>query len=98
MADIVTFITQFPEFSAIAGSAQLQAFLNAAALEIDLNIWGLTADQGTYYLMAHRLCCSPFGQNAKMMVDKKAQGYGRTTYGQSYKELQIQVSSGYRVC
>lgn len=91
------FLGQFPEFVGV-GSGQLIAALNAAALEIDTVIWGPTAQEGLFLLTAHRLAASPFGQNAKMITSPLARGYMRTTYGQTYKELQIQASSGYRVC
>jgi hypothetical protein len=91
------FITQFPEFVGVAPS-QINAFLAAAALEIDTQVWGATAQQGQFWLAAHRLAASPFGQAAKMITSPLARRYDRTTYGQTFKELQIQASSGFRVC
>lgn len=87
---------QFPEFRGVP-DAMVNAFLTAAALEIDPQIWGPTGDQGQAYLTAHRLASSPFGQNAKMITSPNATGYNRTNYGQTYRELQIQASSGFRV-
>jgi hypothetical protein len=54
-------------------------------------------DQGQLYLAAHKLAVSPFGQNAKMMVDNKRVGYRRTTYGAEFLLLQSSVTSGFRV-
>jgi hypothetical protein len=93
---LATWRISFPEFRGVP-DVQVQAFLDAASLEIDTQIWGPTADQGQAYLTAHRLAASPFGQNAKMLTSPLAVGYKRTTYGQTYLELQIQASSGYRV-
>ena len=91
------FITQFPEFLGVSVN-QINVFLAAAALEIDKTIWGPTAQQGQFWLCAHRLAASPFGQAAKMITSPLARKYERTTYGQTYKELQLQASSGFRVC
>ena len=63
----------------------IQAFLNAAALEINLTVWGAKADQGTYYLAAHDLCLSPYGQNAKQSLIKGKDGFEATIYGLKYK-------------
>ena|ERR1700687_2302974 len=91
------FRNQFPEFSGVADQ-QVNAFLAAAFLEIDPTVWGQTSQQGQFYLTAHRLAASPFGQNAKMITSPLARRYDRTTYGQTYRELAIQASSGFRVC
>jgi hypothetical protein len=90
------FITQFPEFINVP-KGQVNVYLNNAFLEIDQTVWGATAQQGQFYLAAHRLATSPFGQNAKMVTYPLAQGYKRTVYGHTYKELQIQPSSGFRI-
>jgi hypothetical protein len=80
--------------------------LAAAALEIDQSVWGklgvlgglmTKADQGQMYLAMHKLAVSPFGQNAKMMVDGKKVGYRRTTYGCEFLLLMTSVTSGFRV-
>lgn len=88
--DVSTFCTQFPEL-ANAGEPMLQAFLDAADLEIDRKIWGAKADQGQAYLAAHKLTLSPWGQNARLVSTD-----GKTTYAVHFESLQMQVTSGYR--
>lgn len=85
------FLTQFPEFKGVELDL-VQAHLDAAALEIDVDIWGLKADQGQAYLAAHKMALSPYGQNARLSTDD-----GRTTYFTHYKALRLQVTSGFRV-
>lgn len=86
-----TFVIQFPEFGAV-DPALVQAHLEAAALEIDLDVWGSKASQGQAYLAAHKMALSPFGNNAKL-----SQNNGLTTYAIHYERLMRQVSSGFRV-
>ncbi len=90
---IGTFRTQFPEFNGVSDTL-VQAMLDAADLEIDRVLWHVKADQGQAYLAAHKLCTSPFGQNAKMVGASD----GKTTYWATYWNLVRQVSSGFRVC
>lgn len=96
---LATFRIQFAEFNGVS-DALVQAMLNAAALEIDVAIWGAKADQGQAYLTAHKLASSPFGQNAKTIANAKVTTgeFGATTYYNTYKMLVRQVSSGFRVC
>jgi len=85
-----TFKTQFPELRN-AGDPLLQAFLDAADLEIDPEIWGTLADQGQAYLAAHKLTLSPWGQAARLATD------GVTTYETHYVKMQRMVATGFRV-
>ena len=80
---------QFPEANGVS-DALVTAMLGAAALELDTSVWGAygqpggfmtKTDQGQMYLAMHKLAVSPFGQNAKMVVNNKMSGYKRTTYG-----------------
>lgn len=89
-----SFVTQFPEFAntATADAAYVQAVLDAALLEIDLDVWNEKADQGQMYLAAHKLALSPFGNNAQLVADSK-----ETTYLAHYERLVRQVASGFRV-
>lgn len=89
--DLPTFRTQFPEFKGVSDSV-VSAWLAAAALEIDISLWGMKADQGQGLLTAHKLATSPFGQSARMVAKD-----GTTTYWFNYQKLVRQVSSGYRV-
>ncbi len=79
------------------GDSQIAAMLGAAALELDLSVWGAfgpdplgnqtKSDQAQMYLAAHKLAVSPFGQAAKMVMDSRS-GYNRTTFGQEFLLLQ----------
>lgn len=61
------------------------------------------ADTGQMWLAAHKLACSPFGQQGKLqlrptqMKDKLLSMYGRTTYGQEYYNMLRSVAAGFRV-
>lgn len=85
------FVVQFPEFAGV-DAGLLQAHLDAAALEIDAGVWRAKADQGTYYLAAHKLALSPLGNNAELVAKD-----GTTTYEKHYEKLKKQVASGFRV-
>lgn len=86
-----TFRVQFPEFVKVP-DALVQAHLDAAALEIDDEIWRTKADQGQGYLAAHKLTLSPFGQAARLAATN-----GTTTYFTHYDTLKHQVAVGFRV-
>lgn len=88
--NLAAFKVQFPELRS-AGDPLLQAFLDAALLEIDLEIWGNLADQGQGYLAAHKLTLSPWGQNARLSTD------GVTTYQVHYENMRRMVAVGFRV-
>lgn len=105
MASLAMLRAQFPE-AANVSDVLCATMLAAASLELDTSVWGALgapgglmtkADQGQLYLAMHKLAISPFGQNAKMMVDGKKVGYRRTTYGQEFLLLQASVISGFRV-
>lgn len=96
---------QFPEANGVS-DVLVASMLAAASLELDPTVWGALgqagglmtkADQGQMYLAMHKLAISPFGQNAKMVVNGKKSGYDRTTYGAEFLLLQRGVTSGYRV-
>jgi len=92
------FVVQFPEFTN-TNVPLVEAMLAAALLEIDTDVWGLKATQGQWYLAAHKLALSPFGNNAKMIPTRKVGDgpHGETTYGTHYDTLARQVASGFRV-
>lgn len=99
------FRAQFPEFGNVSDTL-VTAMLGAAFLDLSPCVWGqygvvggnmTKADQGQMYLTAHKLCMSPFGQNARMMVNNKSQGYEKTTYGSEFLLLLRSVTSGFRV-
>lgn len=85
------FLVVQPEFAGV-DTTLLQAELDAAALEIDVIVWGPKADQGQRYLAAHKLALSPFGQGVRLVAKD-----GTTTYWTHYERLRKQVSSGSRV-
>ena len=86
--DLPTFRNQFPEFGN-APDSFIEAFLAAAALEIDTRYWGLKADQGQGYLAAHKITLSPWGQAARLVAKD-----GVTTYWTHYIQLRGQVGRG----
>ncbi len=88
---IAAYRVQFPEMNGVSDGL-VQAMLDAALLEIDVDLWGAKADQGQAYLASHKLATSPFGQNARMVAKD-----GTTTYERNYMKLVRQVSSGFRV-
>ena len=61
------------------------------------------ADTGQMWLAAHKLACSPFGQQGKLQMrpsqakDRLLSQYGRTTYGQEYFNMLRSVAAGFRV-
>jgi hypothetical protein len=92
------FLVQFPEFTN-AVAAQVDAFLAAAELEVDRDVWDAKADQGVMYLTAHKLALSPYGNAAKMVPKKADTLHGETSYGTHYDALVtvVSLSAGCRV-
>lgn len=93
MATYATFVIQFKEFAPL-DQPYVQAFLDAAALEVPSAIWGAKQDQGIFYLAAHKLASSPMGNNARTTV---VSADNPTTYLAEFRRLVRQVSSGFRV-
>ncbi len=105
MATLAMFRAQFPEANNVS-DVLVTTMLAAAALEIDVSVWGpfsvagglmTKADQGQLYLGAHKLAVSPFGQNAKTVINSRKVGYARTSYGEEFMLLMRGVTSGFRV-
>jgi hypothetical protein len=97
VADRATFLVICPEFTRTA-EAQVEKFLELAALEVDAEVWGAKTDLGIYYLAAHNLALSPYGNKSQMVADPPGPGpHGNTHYGVKYDSLVMQVSSGFRV-
>lgn len=90
--NLPTFLQQFPEFASTDYNL-VNSMLAAALLEIDISVWGPKSDQGQAYLAAHKLATSPFGQNTRLNAGKA----DTSTYLVTYKMLQGQVASGFRV-
>lgn len=80
-----------PEFENVSDGI-IQAYLDEALLEIDLEVWGALADQGQRYLALHKMALSPQGLGAKLVGSK-----GETTYNMHFEALAKTVSMGFRV-
>jgi hypothetical protein len=90
MALLDTFRARFPEFGTNAAGlpdVMVQPFLDAAALEVDSDVWGGRSDEGVMYLAAHKICLSPFGSEVR---EKVKDGSG-TTYLSEFTRIQTQV-------
>jgi hypothetical protein len=105
MASLAMLRAQFPEANGVS-DVLCATMLAAAALELDTSVWGklglpgglmTVADQAQLYLSMHKLAISPFGQNAKMMVDPRKRGYDRTTYGSEFRLMMTARTGGFRV-
>jgi hypothetical protein len=83
-----TFLVRFPEFNR-ASEPLIDAYIEAASLQVDDSVWGDKADLGVELTAAHLLALSPFGQQARM-VNKD----GSTTYGERLSSMQRQVAGG----
>jgi hypothetical protein len=101
------FVAQFPEFANVPATL-IQVHLDAAALELDKNVWGLPGtatptptvgtryDQAHGYLAAHKLALSPYGMNVRLdpkTVDPKT---GMTTYNVHFQALVRKFAQGFR--
>jgi hypothetical protein len=76
--NLATFRVQYPEFKS-ALDPFVQAFLDAAAREINPTELGEAYDNAHGLLTAHKLAISPFGKQARMVNED-----GRTTYENEY--------------
>lgn len=86
-----SFLASYPEFRS-AERDLLQAKLDAAEPQVDSEVWGDKTDQGVELTAAHLLAISPFGQNARLVAKD-----GSTTYSKRLREMQLQVTGGYRL-
>lgn len=80
---------RFPEFGQVPDST-IQQTIDGAAWEFSARVWGTLLSEGMYYLVAHKLTMSPFGQQARLAA-KSGQ---TTTYWQEYQRLMMIVSCG----
>jgi len=97
---VADFLTRFPEFESTERSL-VAAKIAEAALFVDGTVWnagsdptsGLTMlDLGQGYKAADLLARTAFGRAARM-VNKE----GRTTYLDTFEDLQSKVAFGFRV-
>jgi hypothetical protein len=91
MLDVSAFLTRYPEFAGL-DEAHVQAALDDAALEIDVEVWGDKADKGQGLLAADLLYRSPFGARARTENAKEGE-----MYREEYARLTRAVASGWRV-
>lgn len=87
-ATYAQFILEFPEFAAV-DSALVNAKLNAAILEVDVDACGTLADQITYYKTARKLAKMPSGNTSKLVEDD-----GRTVYDSELDRLIVEAVGG----
>lgn len=76
----------FPELNT-AGDTIVTRFLASAERSIDADLYGDRFDDAHGYLAAHLLCLSPYGKNARLSSKE-----GKTTYGERYEEIRIEVT------
>lgn len=105
---LADFCAQYPEFGNVPGFAgqpgtQVQIYLNAAAAQMGTRVWGVInssaspntlQDQAHGLLTAHLLELSPYGQNARLMVN----GLPSSTYKTRFDEMQMAVTAGLYRC
>lgn len=85
MANLTDFLAGFPEF-ATADPGLVQAKLNAAILEVDVNATAPLTDQIIFYMCARKLAKMPTGNSAKL-INKD----GSTVYDDELARLQSLV-------
>jgi hypothetical protein len=94
--DLATFRISFPEFAG-ADDPFVQAWLDRAEARCGVARWGAKRDDGIFFLAAHLMAVSPWGNSAKLITSPKEKGYQRTTYGLEYWTLALSISAGARV-
>jgi hypothetical protein len=87
-----TFKLRFPEFKSTADE-MIQAFLDAAAVHCDAEVYLTKHEDAVLYRAAHTLALSPQGAAAKM-VNKD----GTTSYQMHFNEIRSEIGAGFRVC
>ena len=80
---------RFPEFTN-APDSLLQATIDGVTPEFDPKVWGAYLQEGMYWLVAHKLTLSPFGQQARI----SSKVGNTTTYQQEYMRLLSVVATG----
>lgn len=83
-----TFIAGFPEFVK-APTTLVQYHLARATAEVSEDYFGDLREDAVFYLAAHRMALSPYGQAAKLAPEK-----GATTYEKHFQELLRKSASG----
>lgn len=94
-AEMLTrFVAQFPEFGKVPDTF-IGAHMRACIMQVSTETWGDLAEQGVFYLTAHRMALSPFGNAGR--VNAAPGNDQRTTYLVHYNHLLRQVAIGFRV-
>jgi hypothetical protein len=89
VADRDTFRELFPTFQ-LTNNKRVDLALEAAAMQVPVDVWADRAPLGVLYLAAHLLALQPGGQNVRN--ESKKEGYQSTTYGQQFERMLKQVS------
>lgn len=85
------FLARFPEFEP-ASKAMIEAALDEAVRNVDVEIFGSKTDDAVRWKTAHLLAVSPFGQQARLMSKD-----GSTTYEVRFWALAKSMTPGFRV-
>lgn len=85
------FKLRFQEFDQTDGTL-IQSALSEAKSELDEKTWGARYQAGVFYLAAHKLACSPFGE--PMRLEKKE---GETIYLKEYQRMLKSLGFGMQV-
>lgn len=88
---VTAFVARFNEF-AETDPALIQATLSESQAELDESTWGKRYQSGLFYLAAHKLACSPFGE--PMRLEKAA---GDTIYLKEYQRMLKSLGFGLQV-
>ena len=91
MSMLKRFVERFPEFDA-ADEKLLAYALSEARSEVDLKTWGKKYRSGIYFLAAHKLACSPFGEPARLQPDDD-----KTIYLKEYERMLKSLAFGFQV-
>lgn len=87
------FLTRFPEFDNSDLDTDLVDSTLAEAREVvNATVWGSKRDLGIKYYTAMLLADAAFGEPSRLSDDNRM-----TRYEQRYKQVQLMVSSGFRV-
>lgn len=90
--NLAAFRIQFPEFRS-AADEYVQAYLDAAAVQLSETYWRTYYDQAHGYQAANLLAMAPNGQNARLDPTKTK----TTTYAERLQRLREEITFGDRL-
>ena len=93
MHTVDTFLKRHPAFADVDLSL-VSACLDAAALEVDAEVFGDRTNEAHGFLTAHKLAMDPMGLNARLILED---GTPSTTYWPQWEALVAANCSGFRV-